>query len=273
MEEQTTWWRVPDPGEPELLRATFRTQTFSRHAHERFAIGVIEAGGLTFRYRGQTVTAPAGWVNLAYPGEAHTGQGADGSGWTYRMFYLDPRQMAEIARDLDPGNSALPFIPAGAVWDPVLARRVAALHRLCEAPASEPLERQSGLVALVRTVIRRHSVAPGERPVRPARAEVRLAQRFIEEAFDRPIALEDLAALVNLHPCRLVRSFTQSLGMPPHAYLVQVRVRRAAALLRQGTLPGRAAAESGFSDQSHLNRHFVRYFGITPGRYRKAFRA
>jgi AraC-like DNA-binding protein len=28
---------------------------------------------------------------------------------------------------------------------------------------------------------------------------------------------------------------------------------------------------AGFSDQSHMTRAFVRYLGVTPGRYRSAF--
>ena len=31
-----------------------------------------------------------------------------------------------------------------------------------------------------------------------------------------------------------------------------------------------AAASSGFADQSHLSRHFLRQFGYTPGAWRKA---
>ena len=44
---------------------------------------------------------------------------------------------------------------------------------------------------------------------------------------------------------------------------------RAKSLLRAGlpiTLP---AAEAGFYDQAHLNRHFKRVLGVTPGRYVK----
>jgi AraC-like DNA-binding protein len=271
LKEQAAWWRLPDPGEPELLKATFRRRTFARHAHDRFAIGVIEAGGLAFRYRGQDVLAPAGWVNLAFPGEAHSGRAAASDGWTYRMFYLDPRQMAAVAKSLNPLANEMPFIPAGAVWDPALAKRISSLHRFCEDPDSEPLERQTRLGMLIQDVLRRHSVSQGDRPPRRMRSEVQAARGFIDVNFRDHILLSELAALACMNPYGLVRSFTQELGMPPHAYLVQVRVQRAAALLRQGASSACAAQEAGFSDQSHLNRHFLRNFGITPGAYRKAF--
>lgn len=273
MEEQAVWWRLPDPGEPELLRATFKTHTFPRHAHDRFAIGVIEAGGLAFRYRGQEVLATAGWVNLAFPGEAHSGRAAGRDGWTYRMFYLDPSQMTAVAKALDPRVRELPFIAAGAVWDPLLAARLGSLHRACEDPRLEPLERQTRLGMILQGVLSAHSASRMEPPRPRVWNEIRKVKGVIEESFMNPVRLQDLAALTGMNPYTLVRCFTQEVGMPPHAYLVQVRVQRAAALLRTGIPLAQAAMETGFTDQSHLNRHFLRRYGITPGAYRKAFRA
>jgi AraC-like DNA-binding protein len=59
-------------------------------------------------------------------------------------------------------------------------------------------------------------------------------------------------------------------GITPHAYLVQRRVRLARGLLAAGRTPAQAAAEAGFADQSHLTRAFLRQLGVTPGRYRAA---
>lgn len=267
--ERAAWWRLADPGAPELLHAAFRTRTFNRHAHDRFAIGVIEAGGLAFRYRGQEVVAPAGWVNLAFPGEVHSGQGTTAEGWAYRMFYLDPAHMLDVAQGLDPSVRELPFVPAGAVWDPDLARQVSRLHRLCQEPRADALERQTGMASLVHAVLRRHgSLRPG-REEALAEGAIRRVREVLEGLGSESIALEDLASQVGLNPYTLIRHFTRSCGLPPHAYLVQVRVNRAAALLRQGAAPAQAAAECGFADQSHLNRHFLRQFGLTPGAYRR----
>jgi AraC-like DNA-binding protein len=57
--------------------------------------------------------------------------------------------------------------------------------------------------------------------------------------------------------------------MPPHAFQTQLRVARARKLLREGASPASAALEVGFTDQSHLNRHFKRVLGITPAFFRK----
>ena len=59
------------------------------------------------------------------------------------------------------------------------------------------------------------------------------------------------------------------MGLAPHEYQVQLRVNRARALLESGESAAQAALDSGFADQSHLNRHFRRILGLTPGAYRK----
>jgi AraC-like DNA-binding protein len=58
--------------------------------------------------------------------------------------------------------------------------------------------------------------------------------------------------------------------MPPSAYRRALRVQAAQRLLRNGTPPARAAAECGFYDQAHLNRHFRRVTGVTPSQYASA---
>jgi AraC-like DNA-binding protein len=69
-----------------------------------------------------------------------------------------------------------------------------------------------------------------------------------------------------------VRSFTDVVGMPPHAYLTQIRANRARALLLAGETLSGAAYRCGFCDQSHLTRTFKRLFGVTPGSYVAALR-
>jgi len=71
-------------------------------------------------------------------------------------------------------------------------------------------------------------------------------------------------------PYALLRAFRAETGLPPHAYLNQIRVRRARGLLDRGVAPARAAAEAGFADQAHLTRHFKRIVGVPPGAYQRA---
>jgi AraC-like DNA-binding protein len=71
---------------------------------------------------------------------------------------------------------------------------------------------------------------------------------------------------------RLIRLFRERTGLPPHAFQVAHRVRRARRLLEAGAPIAAAAAEAGFADQSHLHRHFRRSLGLTPRQYQRRFR-
>nr|WP_283094320.1 helix-turn-helix transcriptional regulator [Pantoea sp. JGM49] len=82
--------------------------------------------------------------------------------------------------------------------------------------------------------------------------------------------MSELATLCGLSRFQLLRSFAREVGMTPHAYLMQLRVRNARQWLAKGNSVADAAVMSGFADQSHLTRAFSRQMGITPARYQKA---
>ena len=65
------------------------------------------------------------------------------------------------------------------------------------------------------------------------------------------------------------RGFKQSAGVTPHHYLTRMRVERAQDMLARTDLSlSEIASPLGFSDQSHLTRHFRQMLGITPGQFR-----
>ena len=61
------------------------------------------------------------------------------------------------------------------------------------------------------------------------------------------------------------RAFKQTIGVPPHSYILQKRIEHAQHMLRNTELPlSEIALSAGFSDQSHLARHFRRMTGMSP---------
>jgi AraC-like DNA-binding protein len=265
---------APILGAPELLRATYVTQRFPRHTHDGYGFGVIERGALGFRYRGEEVVAPAGAINLVVPDEPHTGQAAAADGWTYRMFYLRAELLEAVHREVAGAAAGLPHFRPGVLHDPRLAARLVALHRAIAAAAAPRLALEHDLLALLAAFIRRHATprAPGGGPAPAPRHLARVRER-LHAGFADEISLAELGALAGLTPWHVARGFTQAFGVPPHTYQIQVRVAEARRLLARGHTAAAAAAAAGFSDQSHLTRHFKRLTGMTPGRYRKAVQA
>jgi AraC-like DNA-binding protein len=94
---------------------------------------------------------------------------------------------------------------------------------------------------------------------------------YIEEQLSQPISLHDLASVAELSDCHFARAFKQSVGMPPHRYLMHRRVQRAVALIQATDRPlSQIALDTGFCDQSHFSRLFARATGQTPRGLRRA---
>jgi AraC-like DNA-binding protein len=96
------------------------------------------------------------------------------------------------------------------------------------------------------------------------------AKKYIEERFADDVRLEQLEAEVGLSRFYLVRRFRAEVGMPPHAYQLALRLDRARVLVASGMALADVASRCGFTDQSHLTRHFRRATGVAPGAYARS---
>ena len=96
---------------------------------------------------------------------------------------------------------------------------------------------------------------------------------FIEHHLDQPLSLDELAGRCALSEYHFARMFRESIGLPPHQYLLARRLNRARELLRSSTKPfGDIALECGFASASHFSNRFKQAMGATPGAYRLALR-
>ncbi|MEO6788479.1 MAG: AraC family transcriptional regulator, partial [Chthoniobacteraceae bacterium] len=104
-------------------------------------------------------------------------------------------------------------------------------------------------------------------PVAVLRAVELMRRRMVE-----PISLEELADAAELSPFHFARQFKLATGHPPHDYLIRLRVDRAQELMRRerGWTMAAVAQDAGFSDQSHMARHFKRVLGVTPRQFADA---
>ena len=257
----------------QVLHASYRTQKFSKHFHDAYALGIIERGALECLYRGRRWVFPRGSISHAMPGEPHTGQGAlSGEGWSYRMFYLPIPLVCHAAEEAGIRGAGLPALPEEPVADADLLGLLRKIHQRSLAEDALLLEKQEGLLTFLAELFRRY----GKKREIPRSALgsskiVRVAE-YLRCCCDEAPSTEDLAVLADLSPYHMIRSFSQTFGMPPHAYLLQARVERARRMLEKGASPAEAAQATGFADQSHLHRYFRRILGIPPGAYQRAFR-
>ncbi len=100
--------------------------------------------------------------------------------------------------------------------------------------------------------------------------QLSIVEDYISDRLDQDIPLRELAASIGMSVSHFCRLFKQSTGLAPHQYVITCRVERARSLLlKEERTIAQVAHAVGFTDQSHLNRHFKHLLGIPPGALRK----
>jgi AraC-like DNA-binding protein len=94
-------------------------------------------------------------------------------------------------------------------------------------------------------------------------------KKYLDENYLEELILNDLALKFDLTVVHLIRVFKKEFGLPIHSYILNKKVQKAKELLSFNMPIIQIAQNSGFFDQSHLNRSFKRIFQITPKEYQK----
>jgi AraC-like DNA-binding protein len=262
------WQHAGVPG-VDLLRARFVTHRYNRHAHETYTFALIEAGTEVFDYGGSVLRAGTGSVALLNPEMVHTGHAETPAGWSYRVLYPTAGVVAAVAADLG-WRRGTPSFPQTVVYDARSARLLRGAHIAAE--HGDRLASSSLLRGALAGLLCAHSepgLARAPERTREASAAVHAVTGLLAERIADPPSLDELAQVTGMSPFTLLRAFRGQTGLPPHAYLNQLRVRLARRMLDRGVPPAEVAVAVGFADQAHLTRHFKRIMGVPPGAYQR----
>jgi AraC-like DNA-binding protein len=261
-------WRLDDLGGLELLRASYGRFVFTPHAHEGFLIALTEGGVGGPIFRGQQHQVARGDILVLNPEMAHAGGPLTEGPWQYRAIYPSAELMSAINAEFSTPTRMAPEFSDGVVRDREAAHRLHRFHLSAGDPRTSLLERDSLLTEALVWLVGRHGTAPaGLIGLGREHRAVREAREYLDEHANENVSLVALARKAGLSTYHLCRVFRRDVGLTPHVYLEQARVRRAKVLLREGLTIATAAAEAGFFDQAHLTRQFKRTLGVTPGEY------
>jgi AraC family transcriptional regulator len=173
-----------------------------------------------------------------------------------------------------PARVEASLIPSLLVRDPLLVELAKTLHRESLDGHLSKMFTQSVATLISTHLVRSYSsrnpaTASTRGGMGPSRERRVLA--YIEQHLDESITLEELAHVAEISPNYLIALFRQSMGMTPHRYMIQKRIERAYALLKQKQLTLLEIAQRcGFQDQSQFTTVFRRFAGVTPGCFRRS---
>lgn len=98
--------------------------------------------------------------------------------------------------------------------------------------------------------------------------------QYISMHLSERIRLKELAAAANLSVSHFTRAFRTTFGLPPHQYVLSVRLHHARQLIVGSDLPfGHIARNAGFANNSHLTSAMRKHYGMTPTQIRLSSKA
>ena len=245
------------------------------------AVAVFLAGGANLYQRrngrGLLRTLRSGDVIITPAGEAKRWQHAEEA--VGIVLRLSPSYVRSLTEDDDPE-------PAGSIElrdnfgtrDPYIEEAALRLLKALESQASVERLYVESLTSKVALHLIRHysartpaSVAVRKRSAILSQHKLRLAMGYIEAHIGDDLTLHDIAAVLAMSSGHFAHAFRQTVGMPPHRYVLCRRMERAKSLLRSSDLPiTQIAQQIGFSSPSSFSFLFHRATGVTPRSYRNS---
>lgn len=262
---------VPEVPGVEFFRVDAVARVWRWH-HETYTVSSPpEPLHVEWRYRSRLHRTDPATVAFMEPGEVHAELRKHGRYEQQRVLFFAPETVNAAARELGRPSGEVHWRD-GQVSRADLRGELLRTHAAFETETTT-LERQSRIAHVLERLLIECSDSRTPHP--PSTLEpdaVRKARTFLLDHWADNVSLEELVGVAGLGRFRLVRAFHASVGLPPHAYQIRVRVGRAMNMIRMGNPLVEVATNTGFTDQSHLARHFTRIVGIAPGRYRQAVR-
>ncbi|SMQ62547.1 transcriptional regulator, AraC family [Devosia lucknowensis] len=251
------------------------------HSHGHIEFNWLSAGEMDYRFDGGATTIGAGRLVAFWAGIPHQTVALRG---------------AEAARQLNiylPMDAFLEMPQLGRLTDTLMGGGVVELAAGCA--GLDMLERwhadyrsgnavRTDLVrAEIGTMFRRAAIVGWEtllppwldtagsrgKSALPVRHVVRMVRHIVENITE-PLAAEDIAAVVGLHPNYAADLFAKVMNISLQKFVVRMRLIRARSLLFDGSLSvANVAFQAGFGSQTQFYEHFRKAYGVTPGDMRR----
>ena len=239
---------------------------FKPHIHDRYVVWINTGCDEHFSLKGNHHVLEQGSIGIFEPGLVHGNGPCVRESRHLRSFYIDATFFEDLGETYGRPGHLPDFhyqIRDREIWSALARFHAGMMGKTAD------LEADVVMLETFWGLIRRHGRAMGLEADGKEGSDHRV-QRVVEyfhAHLDSPLRLKELAELAGCTEYHLIRLFRTHVGMPPHAYLLQLRLEKARGMILNGVTISEAALATGFSDQSHLNRKFKQRYGLTPKVY------
>lgn len=235
---------------------------------------VCRAGGGRYRQVGDKQKLAGqllpGMVTVNLPGARNV---LDSPDMRLASVGVTPSRLAGLWRDMVP-KTPLSSIDASRFYrDPLIEQMIIATVDQADSESLSSLFFDHALSLLVHQIAGLQDKAD-QKSSGLSRRQVSAATDFMQSRLADDIRLQELANLVDLSIGEFKRKFRASFGIPPYAYLIQLRMKEAAQLLSSSTMTvSEISSRVGYINPSQFARSFQRFSGLSPMKWRTEKRA
>ncbi|WP_072207748.1 AraC family transcriptional regulator [Mastigocoleus testarum] len=268
--QQRRVWRPQHIENIEIAYRKSPSLNLPSHLHEELEMTIMHNSSWQFYYRGTQYTVPPGSFTLTQPGEVHKAFSETPVNCTFNGLRINATFVQDLATEIIGHSQGLPFFSTPIVTDRDLNQLIFSFHQLIENSKESVLKQESILLKLLETIILRYAKhCPKLKAIGDESQLVQQVRDYLNDNFAQNVSLQQLADITNFSRFYLNRAFRKQVGIPPHAYQIQIRIARAKNLLNSGLSISQVAIATGFANQSHFGKHFKRAIGVTPWQYIK----
>ncbi len=251
----------------------------------------VQEGSCLIQVDGVDYTFESGQFCLIQPGSLHTLQGTTNTITPYAhldFFYNPQRELSFPTGAGQTDLSAYQSLMQPALNDlqgvyvpvrlnpvhPVQFRDTLLRMVQCwlERDVLSVLEAQQLGTELVLAILKQYAPA-ATKPSASTTPSLNWITSFLTFNLTEPLSVEEMARRASLSPSRFSAVFRQTFGMPPHQYLMRLRLQHSEELLRTTSLTLQdIAVYCGFADVHHFSKAFKRVRGLAPGAFREQWR-
>jgi AraC-like DNA-binding protein len=191
------------------------------------------------------------------------------SGWTFFWIIMHhPYVVERVARQQGESGAVLSLDPGG----PAVLRALDLLEHVFRPAPRDAIAHERALFEFLWEYERAAGRSAGAQSEgERLREEVR---GYVLGALQRPVGVDELAALRGQSRSRFSHAFKAATGIGPAKFVQQVRLEEAARrLLHTGQLVDDIARDTGFASANHFCRVFRQRFRLSPGAFRRQMRS
>ncbi|MFU8925408.1 AraC family transcriptional regulator [Acinetobacter puyangensis] len=264
-----------DPALPFLIesrRACDSRVCYQAHSHDDYSIGAVDAGCSVFNAKScQDYQLNVGDLVFIPTNQRHSCNPVAEYSWSYQMLHIQPHWIQQLEQELQ----ALSFPDQGLQYnfqhiyvmhDQALYEQFCQMNQCLFSSASN-FEKELAFTDFIQTFLTRTQSSQLTLNTEDYLQHPQLYPYLSELNQNRLLSLEQLAQMTHLSRYQIIRLFKAHTGFTPHYFQLNLRINCARQYLQQHQSISDVAYQLGFADQSHFQRTFKLFTGITPQQY------